>query len=140
MTSTVEPPLRTCRTCGNVERNIHYRCTNCGRDYAADPPRFSKRQKVTAAAVAAVVVAVGLAIAIPLLLSGKSKDEAKQAAVDRAAAVRRAAQLRVAQRPVPGRLAVPANAGSTSARPAQVTALEAAITPAARTPADSGPS
>ena len=51
MTSPVEPPLRTCRTCGNVERNIHYRCTNCGRDYAADPPRFSKRQKVTAAGV-----------------------------------------------------------------------------------------
>jgi len=132
MTSTVEPPLRTCRTCGNVERNIHYRCTNCGRDYAADPPRFSKRQKVTAAAVAAVVVAVGLAIAIPLLLSGKSKDEARQSAIERTAAVRRAAELRVAQRPVPGRLAVPADPSSVAARTAQVTALETAITRDAR--------
>src|SRR3954469_7643712 len=32
--SSVEPPLRTCRPCGNVERNLHYRCTTCGRDYA----------------------------------------------------------------------------------------------------------
>src|SRR3954454_3661499 len=138
MTSTVEPPLRTCRTCGNVERNIHYRCTNCGRDYAAEPPRFSKRQKVTAAAVAAVVVAVALAIAIPLLLSGKSKDEARQSAIDRAAAVRRAAELRVAQRPVPGRLAVPVAPSSVAARTAQVSALETAITRDARARVPSG--
>jgi hypothetical protein len=138
VTSTVEPPLRTCRTCGKVERNIHYRCTNCGRDYAADPPRFSKRQKVTAAVVAGVVVAVGLAIAIPLLLSGKSKDEAKQSAAGRAAAARQAARLRMAQRPVPGRLAVPVDPGSTSARQTQVAALEAAITRDARARVASG--
>src|SRR3954469_19434854 len=124
MTSTVEPPLRTCRTCGNVERNIHSRCTNCGRDYAADPPRFSKRQKVTAAVIAGVVVAVGLAIAIPLLLSGKSKDEAKQSAANQAAAARQAARLRVAQRPVPGRLAPPGAPGSARARPGPGRALQ----------------
>src|SRR3954468_4027888 len=128
MTSTVEPPLRTCRTCGNVERNIHYRCSNCGRDYAADPPRFSRRQKLTAAVVAGVVVLVGLAIAIPLLLTSKSEHVAKQTAADRAAAARKAASLRVAQRPVSGRLAVRADSASTSARNAQVVAFEAAIT------------
>jgi hypothetical protein len=132
MVSTVEPPLRTCRTCGNVERNIHYRCTNCGRDYAADPPRFSRRQKVTAAVVAGVVLVVGLAIAIPLLLTSKSEHTAKQTAADRAAAARRAAKLRAAQRPVAGRLAIPADPRSTSARQAQVAALETAITRDAR--------
>jgi hypothetical protein len=130
--TTVEPPLRTCRTCGNVERNIHYRCTHCGRDYAADPPRFSKRAKVTAAVVAGLVLVVGLAIAIPLLLTDKSNDEAKQAAGDRAAAVRRAAQLRVAQTPVPGKLAVAADASSVASRQAQVAALQVAITRDAR--------
>jgi len=130
--STAEPPLRTCRTCGNVERNIHYRCSNCGRDYAADPPRFSRRQKLTAAVVAGVVVLVGLAIAIPLLLTSKSEHVAKQTAADRAAAARKAASLRVAQRPVSGRLAVRADSASTSARNAQVVAFEAAITRDAR--------
>src|SRR5436190_11681293 len=99
MVSTVEPPLRTCRTCGNVERNVHYRCTNCGRDYAADPPRFSRRQKLTMAAVAAAIVVVGLAIAIPLLLTTKSQDASEQSAADRAAAAREGARVRAEQRP-----------------------------------------
>ena len=132
MVSTVEPPLRTCRTCGNVERNIHYRCSNCGRDYAADPPRFSRRQKVTAAVVAGVVLAVGLAIAIPLLLTTKTEHVARQAALDRAAAARTAAKLRVAQRPVAGKLPIPADPTSRSVRKAQVTAFQAAITHDAR--------
>ena len=103
--TTPEPPVRTCRTCGNVERNFHYRCTNCGRDYAAPPPRFSKRAKVIAATVAGVAIVVGLAIAIPALLTTKSEKTAEQSAADRAAAAREAARLRVTQRPHAGRLA-----------------------------------
>src|SRR5919197_1242133 len=92
-----QPPPRTCRTCGNVERNIHYRCTNCGRDYAADPPRFSRRAKITAAVVAGVLLVVGLAVAIPLLLTTKNEETAEQSAADRLAASRQAAKLRVAE-------------------------------------------
>jgi hypothetical protein len=125
MASTTEPPLRTCRTCGNVERNIHYRCTNCGRDYAADPPRFSRRAKMTAAAVAGIVVVVGLAIAIPLLLTTKDETTAQRAAADRAAAARQGARLRVAQRPVAGRV-------TATTRRGQVVALQAAIARDAR--------
>ena len=138
MASTVEPPLRTCRTCGNVERNFHYRCTNCGRDYAAPPPRFSRRTKITAALVAGVVVAVGLAVAIPLLLTSKSEHAAKQSAADRATAAREAARLRVAERPVSGRLegardrvGLPAR-HRLEARRLQVVGLETAITRDAR--------
>jgi hypothetical protein len=136
--STADPPLRECRTCGNVERNIHYRCTNCGRDYAAPPPRFSRRSKVTAAIVAGVLVLVGLGVAIPLLLTSKSEHETEQAAADRAAAVREAARLRVAERPVVGRLAVARDAAGApaaarlKARGGQVVALQAAITRDAR--------
>src|SRR3954454_25125561 len=101
-----EPPLRTCRTCGNVERNFHYRCTNCGRDYGADPPRFSRRTKVTAAVVAAAVLVIALAIAIPLALSTKHEHQAQLSAADRSAAAREAARLRVAQRPHAGQLGV----------------------------------
>src|SRR3954447_16042926 len=101
-----EAPLRTCRTCGNTERNIHYRCTNCGNDYGADPPRLSRRAKRTIALVAAAVVLIAVAIAGPLALSTKDKNEAEQSAADRAAAVREAARLRVSQRPHAGRLAV----------------------------------
>jgi len=138
VTSTVEPPLRTCRTCGNVERNIHYRCTNCGRDYAAPPPRFSRRTKMTAAIVGGAVLLVALAIAIPLLLTTKSENDEKQSATDRAAAARLAAQLRVAERPVPGRLTVTrddpaaASAERLRVRGAQVTAFQAVITHDAR--------
>jgi len=78
--STVEPPLRTCRTCGNVERNIHYRCTNCGRDYAAHPPRFSRRAKGITAIAVGVLVVVALAVAIPLLISSKDRSQSEQAA------------------------------------------------------------
>jgi len=136
--STVEPPLRTCRTCGNVERNIHYRCTNCGRDYAAHPPRFSRRAKgITAIAVGVLVVAA-LAVAIPLLISSKDRSQSEQAAADRAAARRSAAQLRAEERPVAGRLTVtPDRAGAPAAqrlrdRRAQVVALQTAITRDAR--------
>lgn len=138
MTEPVEPPLRTCRTCGTTERNLHYRCTNCGRDYGADPPRFSRRTKLTAAIVAAVVLLAALAIAIPLALSAKDENQAKQSAADRAAAVREAARLRVTQRPHAGRLAVavddPAapNARRLSLRAAQADAFAVAITRDAR--------
>jgi hypothetical protein len=136
--TTAEPPLRTCRTCGNVERNFHYRCTNCGRDYAAPPPRFSKRAKVIAAAVAGAIIVVGLAIAIPALLTTKSEKTAKQSAADRAAAAHEAARLRVAQRPHPGHLAAqPDHPKAPSARrvairKAEVVAFETAITRDAR--------
>jgi hypothetical protein len=136
--STVEPPLRTCRTCGNVERNIHFRCSNCGRDYAAAPPRFSRRAKLTVAVVAGVVVVVALAVAISLLETSKSEHNEEQAAADRAAAQREAASLRAAQRPVVGRLAAPTDpAGAPAAqrlraRRAQVAAFQGAITRDAR--------
>ena len=136
--STVEPPVRTCRTCGNVERNIHYRCTNCGRDYAADPPRFSRRAKGMTAIVVGVLVLVALAVAIPLLISSKDRTKSEQAAADRAAARRYAAQLRAEERPVAGRLTVAADvAGAPAvqrlrARRAQVVALQTAITRDAR--------
>jgi hypothetical protein len=133
-----EPPLRTCRTCGNVERNFHYRCTNCGRDYAAPPPRFSKRTKVTAAIIAGAVIVVGLAIAIPALLNTKNATTAKQSAADRAAAAREAAILRVAQRPHPGRLAAKPDdpnappARRIALRKAEVVAFQSDITRDAR--------
>ena len=130
--------MRTCRTCGNVERNIHYRCTNCGRDYAADPPRFSRRAKGMTAIVAGVLVLVALAVAIPLLISSKDRTKSEQAAADRAAARRYAAQLRAEERPVAGRLTVVADrAGAPAAqrlraRRAQVVAFQTAITRDAR--------
>ena len=138
MASTVQPPLRTCRTCGNVERNIHYRCTNCGRDYAADPPRFSRKTKITAAVVAGVVVLAALAVAIPLLLTSKSEEHAEQSAADRLAASREAAELRAAERPVAGRLDAARDQASAPAaqrlktRRGQVGAFEVAITRDAR--------
>jgi hypothetical protein len=138
MASTVEPPLRTCRTCGNVERNLHYRCTNCGRDYAASPPRFSRRAKVTAAVVAAVLLVVALAVSISLVLTTKSEDKAKQSAAQRALVARQAAKLRVQERPVGGRLTVVrdplhAPAGQRlQTRKAELAAFEAAITADAR--------
>jgi len=101
--SSVEPPLRTCRTCGNVERNLHYRCTTCGRDYAAAPPVW-RRARLWLSVGAAVVVVAGLVVAIPLQLSAKSESEARQASAHRAAAAREAARLTVAQRPRAGRL------------------------------------
>src|SRR4051812_28263540 len=136
--TTPEPPLRTCRTCGNEERNFHYRCTNCGRDYAAPPPRFSKRTKVIAASVAGAVIVVGLAIAIPALLTSKGESNAKQSAADRAAAAREAARLRVAQRPHAGQLAARADdpnapaAQRVAIRKDEVVAFQAAMTRDAR--------
>jgi hypothetical protein len=143
--SSVEPPLRTCRTCGNVERNLHYRCTNCGRDYAAPPPVW-RRAKLWIAVAAAVVLVAGLAVAIPLQLSAKSESEAQQSSAHRAAAAREAARLTVAQRPRTGRLVGGAAARSpvavdrtdTSAterlrlRRAELGAFEAAVTRDAR--------
>jgi hypothetical protein len=149
--STVEPPLRTCRTCGNVERNLHHRCTSCGRDYAA-PPRLWRRAKLWIAVGAGVVLVAGLAVAIPLQLRAKSEGEAKQSSAQRAAEVREAAQLRVAQRPRAGRLVGGSAARAplavddvnTSARDrlpvrrAEVVALEAAVTRDARERAAAG--
>jgi hypothetical protein len=144
--STVQPPLRTCRSCGNVERNIHYRCTSCGRDYAA-PPRPWRRATTWIAVGAAVVVVAGLAIAIPLRLSAKSESEARQLSADRLAAAREATRLRVAERPRAGRLGggraersaagvdhadAPAQARLRTRR-AAVAAFEAAVTRDART-------
>jgi hypothetical protein len=144
--STVQPPLRTCRSCGNVERNIHYRCTSCGRDYAA-PPRPWRRATTWVAVGAAVVVVAGLAVAIPLRLSAKSESEARQLAADRSAAAREATRLRAVERPRAGRLSggraersavrvdradAPAQA-RIRARRAAVAAFEAAITRDART-------
>jgi hypothetical protein len=142
----VQPPLRTCRSCGNVERNIHYRCTSCGRDYAA-PPRPWRRATTWIAVGAAVVVAAGLAVAIPLRLSAKSESEARQLSADRVAAAREATRLRAAERPRAGRLGgggaersaadvddadAPAQA-RLRARRAAVAAFEAAVTRDART-------
>ena len=109
--SSLEPPLRTCRTCGNVERNLHYRCTQCGRDYAAPPPVWRRARLWLAVATAALVTA-GLAVAIPLQLSAKRESQARQASAHRAAAVREAARETMAQRPRAGRLL-----GGSAARP-----------------------
>ena len=144
--SSAEPPLRTCRTCGNVERNLHYRCTKCGRDYAAPPPVW-RRARLWLAAAAAVVVVAGLAVAIPLQLSAKSESEARQASAQRAAAAREAARLTVEQRPRAGRLAGGLSARTRVAldradapaterlrlRRAELVAFEAAVTRDART-------
>jgi hypothetical protein len=129
-----EPPLRTCRTCGNVERNFHYRCTNCGRDYAAPPPRLSRRTKLALAIIAGAAVAIGLAIAIPSLLTTKDEHAAKRSASDRAAAVREAARIRLAQHPHAGRLTVPTDDPAApqdqrlATRRKELVALQAAIT------------
>jgi hypothetical protein len=144
--STVQPPLRTCRSCGNVERNIHYRCTSCGRDYAA-PPRPWRRATTWVAVGAAIVVFAGLAVAIPLRLSAKRESEARQASADRVAVAREATRLRVAERPRAGRLVggpapqspvavdhadAPAQA-RLRVRRAEVVAFKAAVTRDART-------
>ena len=144
MASTVQPPRRTCRTCGNVERNIHYRCTNCGRDYSAEPPRLSRKTKITAAVVGGVVVLAALAVAIPLLLTSKSEEHAEQSAADRLAASRQAAKLRAAERPVAGRLDAARDQASAPTWPRRVFsrcaagALEVAITRDARARAAEG--
>ncbi|HEX3316947.1 MAG TPA: hypothetical protein VHR88_02945 [Solirubrobacteraceae bacterium] len=138
MASTVEPPLRTCRTCGNVERNLHYRCTNCGNDYGAPPPRFSRRALITAAAVAGVVVVAALAVAIVLLLNTKSEDQARHSAAQRELVAQQAAKLRAQERPVAGRLTVardplPAPAARRlQVRKAELAAFQVAITQDAR--------
>lgn len=145
MASSIEPPLRTCRTCGNVERNLHYRCTKCGRDYAAPPPVW-RRARLWLAAGAAVVVVAGLAVAIPVQLSAKSETEAREASAQRAAAAREAARETVAQRPRAGRLVRRSAARSRVAldrtdvpaterlrlRRAELAAFEAAVTRDAR--------
>ena len=143
--SSVEPPLRTCRTCGNVERNLHYRCTSCGRDYVAPPPAW-RRAKLWFALGAAAVVVAGLAVAIPLQLTAKREREARQSSAHRAAAVREAARESVAQQPRSGRLvggftgrspvavdrADAAASERLRVRRAEVVAFEAAVTRDAR--------
>jgi hypothetical protein len=143
--SSLEPPLRTCRTCGNVERNLHYRCTKCGRDYAAPPPAWRRAGLWLAVAMAALLIA-GLAVAIPLQLSAKRESQARQASAHRAAAVREAARLTLAQRPRAGRLGIgtPGRSRVAPDRPeapavkrlrlrrAELVAFEAAVTRDAR--------
>jgi hypothetical protein len=143
--SPVEPPLRTCRTCGNVERNLHYRCTQCGRDYAA-PPQVWRRATLWVTVAAAVVLVAGLAVAIPLQLSAKRESEARQSSAHHAAAAREAARESVAQRPRTGRLAAGSPRRSPVAvdragafaperlhlRRAELVAFEAAVTRDAR--------